>query len=111
MPEKISKETQEKIQQLQIFEQNLQNLLLQKQAFQFELNETENALNEVKKTKDEIYKLIGQVMLKANKNDIEKELQQKKDILNLRIKSIEKQESQFKEETEKIRQEVMKKLK
>ncbi len=109
--QKLNQETQEKIQQLQIFEQNLQNLLLQKQAFQFELSETENALAEIKKTEDDIYKLIGQVMLKTSKSEIEKELNQKKDILSLRIKSIEKQESRFKEETEKIRQEVIKKIK
>jgi len=109
--QKITKETQEKIQQLQIFEQNLQNLLLQKQAFQFELSETENALSEVGKTKDEVYKLIGQVMLKTSKSEIEKELNQKKDILSLRVNAIEKQESQLKEEAEKIRQEVIKKVK
>lgn len=109
--QKLNQETQEKIQQLQIFEQNIQNLLLQKQAFQFELNETENAIEEVKKTGEEVYKMIGQVMLKASKQEIEKELSQKKDILGLRIKSIEKQESKLKEEVEKIRQEVMKKIK
>lgn len=109
--QKISQETQEKIQQLQIFEQNLQNLLLQKQAFQFELSETENALGEIKKTKDDVYKLIGQVMLKASKAEIEKDLSQKKDILSLRVKAIERQESQLKEESEKIKQEVMKKIK
>lgn len=109
--QKINQETQEKIQHLQIFEQNLQNLLLQKQAFQFEFNETENALEEVKKTKEDIFKLIGQVMLKSSKPDIEKELQQKKDILNLRIKAIEKQENSLKEETEKLRQDVMKRIK
>ena len=111
MPDKINKETQEKIQQLQIFEQNLQNLLLQKQAFQFELNETENALKEISKTKEDVYKLIGQVMLKASKSEIEKELNQKKDILNLRVKAIEKQEIQLKEETEKLKEEVIKKIK
>ncbi len=109
--EKINSETQEKIQQLQIFEQNLQNLLLQKQAFQFELNDTENALGEVGKTKEEVYKLIGQVLIKSSKVEVEKELKQKKDILSLRIKAIEKQESQLKEEVEKIREEVMKKVK
>lgn len=105
------KQTQEKIQQLQIFEQNLQNLLLQKQAFQFELSETENALQEVKKTKEDVYKLIGQVMLKASKQEIEKELTQKKEILDLRVKAIEKQESQLQEEAERLKEEVMKKLK
>jgi len=109
--EKISSETQEKIQQLQIFEQNMQNLLLQKQAFQFELNDAENALDEVGKTKEDVYKLIGQVLIKTSKSGVEKELKQKKDILSLRINAIEKQESQLKEEVEKIREEVMKKVK
>jgi len=108
--QKINPETQEKIQQLQIFEQNVQNLLLQKQAFQFELTETENALDEIKKTKDDVYKLIGQVMLKTSKAEIEKDLQQKKDLLNLRVKAIEKQETQLKEELEKIKQDVIKKI-
>ncbi len=109
--QKINRETQEKIHQLQILEQNLQSLLLQKQAFQFELSETEVALQEIAKTKEDVYKLIGQVMLKISKSDIEKELTQKKDILNLRIKSIEKQEAQLKEEIEKIRKEVLGKIK
>lgn len=108
---KIDQETQEKIQQLQIFEQSLQNLLLQKQAFQIELSETENALKEVEKTKDDVYKLIGQVMIKASKQEIEKEFKQKKDILNLRVKSIDKQETQIRGELEKLREEVMKKIK
>jgi len=111
MQQKVNQETQEKIQQLQIFEQNLQNLLMQKQAFQFELSETENALEEINKTKDEVYKLIGQIMIKTSKEETQKELSQKKDIINLRIKAIEKQESQLKEETEKLRQEVLKQIK
>ena len=108
---KISKETQEKIQELQLLEQNLQNLIMQKQAFQMEMNEVENALAEVEKTKDEIYKIVGQVMLKADKQETEKELKEKKDILSLRVKSIEKQESLFKDKTEKIREQVTKEIK
>ena len=38
---------QEEIMQLQILEQNLQNILIQKQNFQIQLNETENALKEL----------------------------------------------------------------
>lgn len=111
MAEKISKDFQEKLQQLQLLEQNLQQFLLQKQAFQFELNETENALKEVKETKDDVFKLTGQIMIKASREDLEKELSQKKDILELRLKAIEKQESSFKKETEKLREEVMKNIK
>lgn len=111
MPKEIDQETMKQIQELQLLEQNMQNLLLQKQAFQLEKNETENALEEIKKTKDEVYKIIGQVMLKTNKAALEKDLKHKKDILDLRIKSIEKQEEALKEQLLKNREEVMKKIK
>ena len=109
--EGMDKELQEKIQYLQVLEHNLQQFLMQKQAFQFELNETENALREVKETGDEIFKISGQIMVKASKPEVEKELSVKKDILELRLKSIEKQEDGLKKETEKLRGEVMKKIK
>jgi len=86
MAEKIDAETEKKIQELQFVEQNIQALLMQKQAFQMELSETENAFEEVKKTKSEIYKIVGQIMLKADKENTEKELSHKKEILSLRIK-------------------------
>jgi len=108
---KIDQETQEKIQQLQIFEQNLQNFLLQKQAFHMELSETENSLKEIENTKDDVYKLVGQVMIKASRQELEKDFKQKIDLLNLRMKSIDKQENRLKEEIEKLREEVMKRIK
>ena len=40
---------QNKIQEMQMLEQTLQNLLMQKQAFQMEFTETESALKEVEK--------------------------------------------------------------
>jgi len=88
----IDKETSEKIEELQILEQNLQNFFMQKQSIQIELNEVLNALSEVKKTADDIYKVIGGVMIKSNKDQLIKELEEKKKILDLRIGSIEKQE-------------------
>ena len=63
----VDSETSKRIQELQILEQNLQNLLMQKQAFQVELNEANNALGEVDKTEDEVYKVLGNVMIKTDK--------------------------------------------
>lgn len=108
---KIDKETQEKIQELQSLEQNLQPIILQKQAFQLELNETESALSELAKTKEDAYKIIGNIMLKVSKTELEKELNEKKEILSLRLKSIDKQESSLQAKTEKLREEVMKLMK
>ena len=107
----IDEATARQIQELQILEQNLQNLMLQRQAFQVEENETENALNELKKLKEDAYKIIGQIMIKTNKEEIEKDLKHKKEIIALRIKSIEKQESATREQITKLRDEITSKLK
>ena len=107
----INEKTQDKIQEIQILEQNLQNLLLQKQAFQIELNETENALSEISKSKDDVFKLISNIMIKADKEQTQKELKQKKELLSLRLNSIEKQESQLSEQVENLRKEIMKEIK
>lgn len=107
---KINKETQEKIDKLQLIEQNLQNILIQKQTFQAQLLEIENALKELT-NKKEAYKIIGAIMVSSKKEDLEKELNQKKEILDLRLKNIEKQEEKIKEGATKLQSEVMKNLK
>ncbi len=106
---KISKETQEKIAELQLLEQNLQSFLIQRQNFQAQLAEIESAIKETGKTKD-AYRIIGNIMVKAEKKDIEKELKQKKEMFELRIKNIEKQEEKLKEKASNLQKEVMKEM-
>lgn len=110
MQRQIDKETERGIQELQILEQAIQNLLLQKQAFQIEISETNNALEELKKTKDDAFKIVGQIMIKADKAELEKELEGKKKLLNLRLNSIQKQEDLMSEKIEKLKEEITKKL-
>jgi len=97
-----------KLQEMQFLEQNLQNILFQKQAFQIELNENSLALKEITKTKDDIFKIVGQLMIKTDKSEIDKELQNKQKILELRIKTLEKQEKTLTEHLEKIREDLFK---
>ncbi len=99
---------QEKIQEMQFLEQNLQNILLQKQAFQMELSETSSALEEVSKSSEDVYKVIGQLMIKTEKAKITAELENKKKILDTRLKALEKQELSISEKLEEIREELMK---
>ena len=99
-----------KIQEMQILEQSLQNLLLQKQAFQMELSETQAALKEIDKAKDEVFKIIGQLMIKTNKEDVKKDLLEKQKILDMRMRTIEKQESTLSKRIEEIREEFMKSM-
>ena len=45
---------QNKLQELQILEQNLQSVLMQKQTFQIELAESQGALEELEKSGEDI---------------------------------------------------------
>ena len=103
-------EDQQKIAQLQLIEQNMQNLLQQKQAFSNQLNEINSALEELNKT-DNAYKIVGNIMVKSDKIELNKDLEGKKEIAELRIKSIEKQENLLKDKASKIQKEVLENMK
>jgi len=103
----INEETQKKIHDMQHLEQHLQQFLIQRQAFQTELMEIESASEALKNSGDEVYKLIGQLLLKTEKKKTEEELVEKKKLLEMRLKAIEKQESNLIEKLEKIREEVI----
>ena len=103
---KIDQETTKKIQELQILEQNLQALSIQKQTFQIELTEVLNALSDLKKSGEEVYKIVGSLMVRSNKADLASDLEEKKKIFELRISSIEKQEKLLEEKAEKLKKEI-----
>ena len=108
---KINKETEQRIVQLQLIEQNLQNFLIQKQNFQSQLIEIENALQELEKTKDTAYKIVGPVMIASDKDELKKDLKEKKEAFELRIKNLEKQEKNLRDKATELQQTVMKELK
>jgi len=97
----------QKIQELQMFEQNLQNILMQKQVFQLELSETDSALKEIGKAKSDVYKIIGQLMIKKDFKEVEEELKNKEKLLTLRLENLEKQESTIAEKADKLKEEIM----
>jgi len=98
----------DKIQQIQFMENNLQNLFMQKQAFQMELSESQSAIKEIENSEGEIFKIIGQLMIKTDKQKTKEELLNKERILELRIRTIEKQEDSLMEKLENLRKEVTK---
>jgi prefoldin beta subunit len=80
-------------------QQNLQAVLAQKQQVELELNETEKALEELGKATDSeaIYKFAGNLLVRVKKEDVTKELGEKKELANTRKMVLAKQESRFRE--------------
>jgi len=107
----MQKEVEEKIMRLQLMEKNLQTLLIQKQNFQNHLFEIENALKELEGKREHVYKIVGSIMVESTQDDIKNGLTSKKEIVDLRIKSIEKQEARLKDQLTEVQTEVMKNLK
>jgi prefoldin beta subunit len=98
---------QEKINKLSKMEHSLQSFLAQKQAFQSQLLELQSALEALEKT-EEAYKIVGNVMVKSDKHALAEDLKEKKEMVELRIKSVEKQENNLREKTAELQSEVMK---
>ena len=101
------KDQDKKIQELQMLEQGLQNILMQKQVFQLELSETSSALKEIGKAKSDVYKIIGQLMIKKDFKEVEEELKNKEKLLSLRLGNLEKQEDSITEKADKLKEEIM----
>lgn len=110
MDNNLSKETEQKIGQLQLYEQSLHTLLMQKQQFQLQLIEIESALREIEAT-DMAYKIVGNIMVLSKKDELKKDLESKKETNGIRIGSFEKQENQIREKMNKLQSEVLKKIK
>jgi len=104
-------EDSEKIRELQFIEQSLQNILLQKQAYQMDLSETDAALAEIDSSGEDTYKIIGQLFLKVKKEKLKKDLEEKKKLMEIRLSSLERQETQLSEKLQKLRDEFLEKKK
>jgi prefoldin beta subunit len=105
----IPKETQEKIQKVQVLEQNLQSSRAQKQQLQSQLLEAESALEELKET-SQSYKIIGNIMVATDKEELKKDLDSKKEVFELRLKKIEDQEEKIRENVGSLQKEIVKEM-
>ena len=78
--------------------------MMQKQQLEVETVETDRALEELKKagTDDAIYKSAGSVLIKAKKDEVIKELEEKKELSNTRVMVLGKQETRVKENLKEV---------
>lgn len=94
----------EQVSRLQQLQQNLQAIMMQKQQLEMESVETDRALEELKKAgpDDAVYKAAGSVMVRAKKDEVVKELEEKKELSATRVKVLEKQESRVKDNLKEV---------
>ena len=99
------------ISQMQVLEQNLRGIEMQKQNMQLQILESENSLKELKDYKGKSFKVVGPVMVEADTNELVKDIGEKRDVLKVRLESLEKQEKSFREKFDELHKKIMENIK
>jgi len=105
-------QVQEELVRLQQLQQTLQAVVSQKQQLQMDMTETDRALTELEKVTDEtpVYKSVGSILVKADKQALMSELKERKELLNTRVTVLGRQEERTRERLKDIQQKLQEKL-
>jgi len=104
---------QEQLLRLQQLQQTLQSVATQKQQVELELSETDKALAELEKSTDDtpVYKSVGSILVKSNKQTLLTELKERKELMATRVTVLGKQEDRTRERLKEIQEKLQERLK
>ena len=101
----MSEQSQQLLNQAQLYQQQIQNIMVQKESLSMQLLEINNALDEIEKTKEkDLYKVSGPLLIKSAKEEIKKDLAEKKELIDLKLKTLEKSEAKIKTKIDELRE-------
>ena len=78
-------------------EKQLEVILIQKNQLRIQINESKNALDELKHAHEDVYRSVGSLMIKTTKEEAEKELKDKKELMEVKLKALEKEEEKLRD--------------
>ena len=104
---------QEQLARLQQLQQTLQMIVVQKQQIELELADMDKALEELGKLPEDaqVYKYVGAILVRKDKASVTKDLAERKELLNVRMSVLSKQEERTREKLKEIQQQIQSKLK
>ena len=82
---------------LQLQNQQLQTLMMQKQSLTIQTREIEKALEHLEIASDDVYRSVGPILVKTPKADVKGQLEEEKEEIDLKIKALDSQEKKLKE--------------
>jgi len=115
MSEDISRlppQIQQRLLRLQQLQQTLQGVMAQKQQLTLQLNEVEQAANELEKLTETavIYKSIGALLVKSEKDKVTTELTERKELLKMRVEVLGKQETRLRTQAKDLQEKLQQDL-
>lgn len=98
----------EQLARFEQLQQSLQAILVQKQQVELEQSEDEKALAELKKLGSDgvVYKSAGSLLVKANKEELQKEIEERRDLSNTRLAVLVKQEQRVRESVKELQSKI-----
>ncbi|RZN63797.1 MAG: prefoldin subunit beta [Candidatus Methanoliparum thermophilum] len=108
MSGQIPPQLQNQIMQLQQIQVQLQALQEQKTQIEAILRDSDDALEELNKAKDDeiVYKSVGEILVKSTKDDAIKELTEKKEMMNIRKQTLDRQEERLKNRLNQLQEQL-----
>lgn len=99
--------SREEIMQFEQSRNQLMGVSNQKQQFLAQSATLEKALEELEKTNEKkVYKAVGNILILADTQETKKELKEAKEIVDLRIKTLQKQEDVLVQKLNKLRAQI-----
>ena len=93
---------EKEIVEYQKMEKQLEAVTIQLMQMQAQKQEMENAMSLIEKTEDDIYRAAGSVFVKVNKEEALKDLKEKLELIELKIKTLKEQEEALKNKVSRI---------
>jgi prefoldin beta subunit len=111
-PSQLPPNIQEKLTRLQQLQNTMQQLILQKQRLELEMSESDRALKTLEDVSSDakVYKSAGAILVEKNKENVVKELKDRREFLEMRSKVLSKQEGNTRERLTKLQESLQKEL-
>jgi prefoldin beta subunit len=99
---------QSDLEKLQALQDQLNSVRVRKQQFESELKEVERAISEIEKvpTDGKVYKIVGSFLVLVTKDQALQELKDRRELLELHIKTLSRQESMLMKQIEDLRNQI-----
>lgn len=109
-PLRNASELQKQLSELQQLQQQLQVLTNQKQQMVFQVEEIKLAEESLGKTEKGIYRSVGPLLVESTKSDAASDLKEKKELFEMRVSVLQKQEDKLRPRFEELRTSLEKAL-
>ncbi|TAL47271.1 prefoldin subunit beta [archaeon] len=108
----LTQEQRTMVAQFQMYQQQMQNLLMQKESMKIQEVELQRAIEELSVTKQvSAYKITGSIMVSKPVQELKKELEEAKEDIGVRLKSVEATEARFESKLKELQSKLTEALK